>query len=349
MKAARLTAPRRIEYLDVPEPTCADDEVLIQVKKVGVCGTDVEMYHGTMAYFKMGWTQYPITLGHEWSGVVVDRGRDVAEPAVGDRVTGDVTIGCGRCDNCMRGMYNICLSKIEVGLCRGKDGAYADYLTMPARHTYRIPDSVSFEEAACTEPAATVVKAIRKAQFEPGAICVILGDGPIGLLGLQAADACGAGMVILTGTIDAKLDVGRKIGADLTVNVRKEDLRAIIDDVTNGVGADFVMEASGNPDAFKQAAEITRMGGTVSVVGLYETPIPDCDMGTAVVRDLNLITSVASQNAFRQTLRLMARGKIRTRPLISHEFSLAETTRAFDVQINRPAERTKILLAPETR
>ena len=348
MKAARLTGPRRIEYLDVPEPTCADDDVLIQVKSVGICGTDVEMYNGTMAYFKMGWTKYPITLGHEWSGIVVDRGRDVTEFAIGDRVTGDVTIGCHRCDNCLRGLYNLCLSKIEVGLCRGKDGAYADYLTMPARHTFRIPDSVSFEEAAFTEPAATVVKAIRKEPFEPGAICVILGDGPIGLLGLQAADACGAGKVILAGTIDEKLEVGLKVGADVTVTVRKHDLRAIIDDVTDGVGADFVMEASGNVEALKQAVEITRMGGTVSVVGLYETPVADFDMGTVVVRDLNLITSVASPNAFKQTLRLMARGKIKTRPLISHEFSLADAARAFDVQINQPARRTKILMSPET-
>ncbi len=348
MKAARLTGPKTIEYMDVPEPICADDEVLVQVKRVGVCGTDVEMYNGTMAYFKMGWTKYPITLGHEWSGIVVDRGRDVTSLSIGDRVTGDVTIGCHRCDNCLNGLYNLCLSKIEVGLCRGKDGAYAEYLTMPARHTFRIPDSVSFEEAALTEPAATVVKAIRKAPFEPGAICVILGDGPIGLLGLQAADACGAGKVILTGTIDEKLEVGSKTGADITVNVRTQDLQAIIDDVTGSVGADFVMEASGNVEAMKQAVQITRMGGTVSVVGLYETPVPEFDMGDVVVRDLNLITSVASPNAFKQTLRLMEKGKIRARPLISHEFSLAEATRAFDVQINRPAERSKILMSPES-
>jgi threonine dehydrogenase-like Zn-dependent dehydrogenase len=314
---------------------------------VGVCGTDVEMYHGTMAYFKMGWTKYPITLGHEWSGIVMDRGSDVTALSVGDRVTGDVTIGCMQCENCLRGLYNLCLGKIEVGLCRGKDGAYADYLTMPARHTFRIPDSVSFEEAAFAEPAATVVKAIRKARLEPGAICVIQGDGPIGLLGLQAADACGAGMIILAGTFDEKLELGRQLGADVTVNVRSENLDQIVNDATNGVGADFVMEASGNPDAFKQAGEITRMGGTVSVVGLYEHPIPDYDMGTVVVRDVDLISSVASPNSFNQTLRLMAKGKIKAKPLISHEFPLADTTAAFDVQINRPAERSKILLAPD--
>jgi threonine dehydrogenase-like Zn-dependent dehydrogenase len=206
---------------------------------------------------------------------------------------------------------------------------------------------VSFEEAAMVEPAATVVKAIRKAQFEPGAICVILGDGPIGLLGLQAADACGAGLLILSGTFDEKLTLGRQLGADVTVNVRKQDLADVVREMTDGMGADFVMEASGNGDALKQAADITRMGGTVSVVGLYEHLIPDLDMGNIVVRDLNLITSVASPNAFKQTLRLMARGRIKTRPLVSHEFGLAETARALDVQINKPAERSKILLSPE--
>ena len=348
MKAVRLTGPGQLAYMDVPEPKCGDDDVLIEVRRVGICGTDVEMFHGTMAYFKMGWTQYPITLGHEWSGVVADRGRNVTDLVIGDRVTGDVTIGCQRCDNCKRGGYNLCFSKAEVGLCRGKDGAFAQYLTMPAIHAYKVPDTLSFEEAAFVEPAATVVKAIRKAQFEPGAICVILGDGPIGLLALQAADACGAGRVILTGTLDEKLELGRKVGADRTVNVTREDLNAIIAEETDGVGADFVMEASGNVQAVQQAVDIVRMGGTISVVGLHETPVPNLDMGNIVVRDLNLITSVASPNAFKQTIRLMEKRKIDARPLISHEFALADAAQALNVQETRPAERTKIQLCPES-
>jgi 2-desacetyl-2-hydroxyethyl bacteriochlorophyllide A dehydrogenase len=321
--------------------------VLIQVQRVGICGTDVEMFHGTMAYFKMGWTQYPITLGHEWSGVIVDRGPGVTDLSIGDRVTGDVTIGCHRCENCKRGAYNLCFSKAEVGLCRGKDGAFAEYITMPAIHAYKVPDSLSFEEAAFVEPAATVVKAIRKAQFEPGAICVILGDGPIGLLAAQAADACGAGKVIVTGTVDRKLDLARQLGADVTVNVRTQNLKAAIDDATGGIGADFVMEASGNVAAVQQAVDITRMGGTISIVGLHETPVLQLDMGNIVVRDLSLITSVASPNAFTQTLRLMEKGKTKVRPLISHEFSLSDASRALEVQESRPADRIKIQLQPE--
>jgi 2-desacetyl-2-hydroxyethyl bacteriochlorophyllide A dehydrogenase len=346
MKAARLVGPASVTYQDVPQPFCEPDEVLVKVECVGVCGTDVEMYHGTMAYFQMGWTEYPITLGHEWSGVVVERGDEVTHLQVGDRVTGDVTIGCFQCENCKRGDYNLCLSKIEVGLCRGKDGAYADYLTMPARHTYRLPDGVDFEEAAMTEPAATVVKAIRKARLNPGAYGVVFGDGPIGLLGMQAMIACGAGRTLLVGTYDRKLALGSELGCDLTVNVNKEDISAIVDQETAGRGADFVMEASGNPEALKQASMITRMGGTISVVGLYETPIQDFDMGSIVVRDIDLISSVASPNVFDETLRLMAAGKIKAKPLVSHRFPLAKASEAFDVQIKQIEQRDKILLLP---
>jgi len=332
--------------MDVDPPKPAGDEVLIEVRAVGVCGTDVEMYLGTMPYFKMGWTQYPITPGHEWAGVVVDRGAGVDDFKIGDRVTGDVTIGCGRCDNCMRGLYNLCFGKIEVGLCRGKDGAYAEYLTMPARHTYRLPDGLSFEEAAMTEPAATVVKAIRKAPFEPGAVCVIQGDGPIGLLGLQAAIACGAGLTVLSGTIDEKLELGRRLGADVVVNVTREDLAAKVTDLTDGVGADYVMEASGSVQALRQAIDVARMGGTICVIGIHDKPVPQLDMGNIVVRELNIVTSVASQNSFRQTLRLMGKRRIDVKPLISHEFPLSEAVHAMDVQQTRLRERVKILLKP---
>jgi threonine dehydrogenase-like Zn-dependent dehydrogenase len=191
-----------------------------------------------------------------------------------------------------------------------------------------------------------VVKAIRKAPFEPGAVCVILGDGPIGLLALQAAAACGAGKLILTGTVDAKLELGRELGADVVINVRRQRLQEVIESTTGGVGADYVMEASGSNEAMQQAIAVTRMGGTVSVVGLAETPVPEFDMGNAAVRDLNIITSVASPNSFPQTLRLMAKGRIRARPLISHELPLSETSKAFDIQINHPADRIKILLRP---
>ncbi len=153
--------------------------------------------------------------------------------------------------------------------------------------------------------------------------------------------------MILAGTADNKLRLGGELGADLTVNVLTRDLKQVVDEVTGGIGADFVMEASGNVKAMQQAVDVAAMGATISVVGLHETPIPQLDMGNIVVRDLNLITSVASPNAFKPTLRLMERGKIRVKPLITHEFPLSDAPAALELQEKRPGERIKIQLSPD--
>ena len=346
MFAYQLTGPNTGQLVEMDRPKPAADELLISVHRVGICGTDVEMLHGTMPYFKLGWTSYPVVLGHEWSGTVAEVGAAVDRFDLGDPVTGDVTIGCGACVNCMRGLYNLCVTKQEVGLCRGKDGAFAQYLTMPARHCYRLPDGVSLDQGALVEPAATVVKAIRKARFEPGATVLVTGDGPIGLLALQAATAHGAGWVVLSGTSTGKLALAGQLGADAVIDVREDDVVAFVNDHTNGLGVDYAIEASGRAAALQHCLEATRQGGTISVVGIYDRPVEQLDMGIAVVRDLTLCCSVASPNAFEQTLRLMAGGRISVEPLVTQVLPLAEAAEALQMQQTQPDRRIKIHLEP---
>ena len=346
MYAYQLTGPNQGVYLEVDRPQPAPGEVLIRTHRVGLCGTDVEMLHGTMPYFRLGWTQYPVILGHEWSGTVEEVGSAVGTFATGDRVTGDVSIGCGDCVNCMRGLYNLCITKQEVGLCRGKDGAFAQYLTMPARHCYHLPEAVSLDDGALVEPAATVVKAIRKVGFEPGATVLVTGDGPIGLLAMQAAAAYGAGWIFVSGADAGKLAMARKFGAQATINVADTNVTEYINDHTGGLGVDYSVEASGHPAAFEDCITATRQGGTISVVGIYERPIENLDMGVAVVRDLTICCSVASPNAFEQTLRLMATGKLQVAPLVTHVLDLAEAEKAFEIQRSQPDKRIKIHLQP---
>ena len=348
MYAFQLTGPNQYQYIEMDRPTPRENELLIRIHRVGICGTDVEMVKGTMPYFRLGWTKYPVILGHEWSGTVVETGRAVEGFHAGEPVTGDVSIGCSQCEQCLRGFYNLCEIKQEVGLCRGKDGAFAQYLIMPARHCYPIPEGVTLDAGALVEPAATVVKAIRKAGMEPGATVLVTGDGPIGLLALQAALAYGAGWVLLAGTQATKLQLGRKFGAHSTVNILKEDLLQIIMDQTRGRGVDLTVEASGNGTALNGCMNCVRQGGTVSVVGIYEEPIEKLDMGMAVVRDLNICCSVASPNTFTQTLRLMAAGKIQVEPLVTHVLHLEEAEKAFGIQQEAPHERMKIHLEPPT-
>ncbi|MBI4025743.1 MAG: alcohol dehydrogenase catalytic domain-containing protein [Verrucomicrobia bacterium] len=346
MYAFQLTGPNAGQYREVARPKPREDELLIRVHRVGLCGTDVEMLRGTMPYFRLGWATYPVILGHEWSGTVVETGRAVDNFRVGDRVTGDVSIGCGRCVECLRGFYNLCVVKQEVGLCRGKDGAFAQCLTMPARHCYKLPDNVSLDDGAFTEPAATVVKAIRKVGFQPGATVLVAGDGPIGLLAAQAAAAYGAGWVVVSGTSPRKLQLAASLGAHAVVNVGQDDLDTFIKDQTGGLGVDYAVEASGHNAALAQCLQATRPGGTISVVGIYERPIEKLDMGMAVVRDLTICCSVASPNAFEQTLRLMATGKLQTKPLVTHVLDLADAAQAFELQQTQPEQRIKIHLRP---
>lgn len=346
MYALQLTGPDQWQLIEMDRPVPRENELLIRVHRVGICGTDIEMLKGTMPYFRLGWTRYPVILGHEWSGTVVEMGSAVENFEMGDRVTGDVSIGCGDCEPCMRGFYNLCDVKQEVGLCRGKDGAFAQYLTMPARHCYTLPEGVSLDAGVLVEPAATVVKAIRKAGLEPGATALVTGDGPIGLLAVQAALADGAGWVALAGTESKKLSLGANLGAHLKVDVTRQDLRETILDQTRGRGVDFAIEASGNGVALASCMDCVRQGGTVSVVGLYEQPVEKLDMGLAVARDLNLICSIASPNTFVQTLRLMALGKIEVEPLVTHVLPLEESGRAFEIQQTAPEDRIKIHLEP---
>jgi 2-desacetyl-2-hydroxyethyl bacteriochlorophyllide A dehydrogenase len=348
MYAWQLTGPGKFHFGEIARPRPSEQELLIRVHRVGMCGTDVEMLHGSMPYFRLGWARYPVVLGHEWSGTVVEVGTAVEHFAVGDRVTGDVTIGCGKCPPCLRGQYNLCVVKQEVGLCRGKDGAFSQYLTMPARHCYRLPDPVSLDDGALVEPAATVVKAVCKANFEPGATVLVTGDGPIGLLGVQVALAHGAGWVVLSGTDDKKLALGKQFGVHDVVNVTRDDVTAFILDHTCGMGVDYALEASGNGAALKTTLDATRQGGTISVVGIYERPIDGIDLGMAVVKDLSLCCSVASPNAFEQTLRLMSTGRLVVSPLVTHILPLEAAGDAFAMQEDQNSQRVKIHLTPPT-
>ena len=139
MFALQLTGQNKYKYLEMDRPSSTEYEVLIKVHRVGICGSDIEMLHGTMPYFEMGWTSFPAILGHEWSGTVVEVCSTVSSLVTGDRVSGDVSIGCGQCQPCMQGLYSPCDMRQEVGLSRGKQGAFADFLTMPAKHCLKLP------------------------------------------------------------------------------------------------------------------------------------------------------------------------------------------------------------------
>ena len=224
MKAIRFMDPGVIKYSEIPQPEIRDDEVLAQIAYAGFCATDIELLTGEMIHIKNGNTKYPIIPGHEWSGTVVAVGKNVRDFKVGDRVTSDVSLGCGECENCRQGHYNLCPNREVVGSYRNRQGVFAQYVAIPQRHLYHIPEGLSLEEAALAEPAATAMYAVTKAQIPAGAQVLVIGDGPIGQLAAQLANIAGASRVIMAGSWDEKLAIARECGIHETINYHNEDV-----------------------------------------------------------------------------------------------------------------------------
>lgn len=346
MKAAVITGRKRFEYKDVPKPSPGPSDCLAKVHAVGLCGTDMELYYGTMPYFEMGLSKYPIIPGHEWSGTIEEIGSNVTFLKACDRVTADVSIGCGLCVNCKKGRYNFCSNQREVGISGGKDGAFAEYIIMPEAFLYRIPEGISMDAATLVEPTATVVKSIRTTPVMLGDVALVLGAGPIGMVGFQAVKAAGASRVIVADKSDFKLNLAKELGADIVVNTDKENLAEIVTEVSNGQGVDYLLEATGNPALARQIPALVKRGGIINALGIYPENLKQFNMSDIVLRDIKLVGSVASPNAYEAALALIAAGRIKAEACITHRFKLSEVEKAIAVQERELDKRIKILLYP---
>ncbi|MCK8827414.1 alcohol dehydrogenase catalytic domain-containing protein [Natroniella acetigena] len=346
MKAARIFGEKEIKVVEIPRPEVGPEEVLIRVKAVGLCGTDVELYEGTMPYIERGDTVLPITPGHEWAGVVEEVGEGVSDFGPGDRVTGDVSLACGDCSYCMSGSYNLCPNRRVVGSYKNKDGGFAEYIIMPERHLYCLPENITFPEAAMVESAATCVYGIEKTGIEFGSTVLVIGDGPIGQLAAQSVAASGAGEVILSGSYDQKLAIAEKTCDAKTINRYQQDVIETVMDYTGGIGADIVIEACGNELGLKQAIEAVKPGGKLCLLSIYPQDELTIDLNTMVFKDLEIHGSLASPNAFQPTINMLKAGKIKTEELNSHTLSLEDVEDAFDLIYNNKEEVLKIILTP---
>lgn len=345
MKAIRFMSPEAIEYSDVPRPEIKSNEVLAKIEYAGFCATDIELLTGEMIHIKNGYTKYPIIPGHEWSGTVVAVGGDVREFQVGDPVTSDSSLGCGECDMCRRGHYNMCPHREVVGSYRNRQGVFAQYVAIPQRHLYKIPAGVSMEEAALAEPAATAMYAVTKAQIPASAQVLIIGDGPIGQMAAQLSNIAGASRVIMVGSWDEKLAIAKEYGVAETINYHREDVMERIRQVTDG-GPQIIIETSGNNAALSAAVRILRPSGRIVAVSWYNGTALDVDMNTLIVKDAAIIGSLGSPNSFAPVLRYMAEGKLKVQRLITHVKPMKELKDVVEMIREKKEMRIKILLKP---
>ncbi len=349
MKAIVMRGPGEYGVEEVDMPTPGFKEVLVKIKAVSICGSDPKVFSG--GYMSIGWPPaFPFTPGHEWAGEVVALGEGVTDFKVGDRVAGEAHCGCGVCDNCQRGLYNLCLNygKVDAGHRHygfTYRGAYAEYNVYDVKAIAKMPDNVSYEEGSLVDTAGTALQAVRLTGIVPGGFTLVIGPGPIGILAMQIAKAMGS-RTIMVGR-KARLELAKKMGADYTINYEEcDDIVAKVKEITGGIGADQAFECAGSDAAMLQCVRSVKKNGHVAFVALPtvdEHPVPT---KTLVMNQIHLHGSRANPNCSADVLGMMGSGMINVKDMITHEFPLDEIHKAMDTFVNRLDGAMKVVVKP---
>ncbi len=322
MKQAVMTEPGHIQFYDVGKPTPKDNEVLMQTCRIGVCGSDIHVYHGLHPY-----TSYPVVQGHEVGGVVAALGKNVTGLKVGDKITFLPQVTCGECYPCTHGMYHICESLKVMGFQTG--GAAQEYFILPAENVLKLPDSMSLDEAAMIEPIAVTVHALARGGGAADKRVVVLGAGPIGNLTAQVAQASGAKAVMITDISPYKLDKARECGIEHVVNTAQGDLGVAIQREFGPEKADLILECVGIEATMTDAINSARKGSTIVVVGVFGRK-PAVDLGLVQDRELSLVGTLMYQKAdYERAIELVASGKMVLDKMITHRFPFADYLAAY--------------------
>jgi L-iditol 2-dehydrogenase len=344
MKALLLTAPSQLELVDFPTPQPAADEVLVRVRACGICGSDIHGWDGSS-----GRRRPPLIMGHEAAGEIAALGPGVAGWRVGERVTFDSTISCGQCAYCRDGKINLCESRRVLGVAPAEyrqHGAFAEYVALPARILYRLPDGLTFAQAAMVEPVAVAIHAVQRVRVAPADTAVVVGSGMIGLLVVQALRWAGARRVIAVDLEPQRLALARELGATDTLQSDTCDVPAEIIRLTGGQGADLAFEVVGVSVTLQLAIGCLRRGGSAVLVGNL-APKTDFPLQAVVTRELTLYGTCSSAGEYPLCLDLISRGAIRVNPMMSAVAPLADGAAWFQrLSAKGGGQYMKVILQP---
>ncbi|HIE52211.1 MAG TPA: galactitol-1-phosphate 5-dehydrogenase [Armatimonadetes bacterium] len=339
MKALIYEAPRVVRLREVEKPSPGAGEVLLQVHACGICGSELEGYLGLMSRRRVP----PLIMGHEFCGTVVEVGPEVEDSLLGTRVAVHPVIPCWECETCESGGANACPNRILISMHR--PGALAEYVAVPHRNLFPLPPHLSDVQAALVEPVANAVHIVGVGQPQPLGTVALFGAGTIGLFTLQVARLAGALEVFVIDTNPARLELAQRLGATATVNPQETEVRPRIKDLTQGRGADTVIDAVGRGVTKAQALTLARQQGQVILVGLCEDL---CELSTyeIILRELRIYGSYCyRRREFAQAIRLLAEGALETSSWVEVR-PLTEGPQAFEDLVEQPAEHIKIILQP---
>jgi len=339
LKAAVWYGGKDVRVEDVQEPRVGADDVLIKVRAVGICGSDLHAFEGLSKR-----RVPPLIMGHEFAGDVVELGSNVKGLVEGVRVTVEPMLTCGECGPCKRGQSNICLNLRFMGL--HTPGALAEYVAAPAHRCYTIPEGVTYEEASLAEPLAVAVHAVNRTAVRLDDDVLLVGGGIIGLLILQVSKRRTTGQIIVTDLIDRRLRLAESLGADITVNPGREDVVKRVMGATSGQGVNVAVEVVGLQATLQQAVASVRKGGSVTVVGLLERMMT-VDMMKVVSSEVEVRgTYTYAGGDFETSLNLIRDHKVNLEPFLAHTFPLEEVQKGFEAMAGNGERVLKAIIKP---
>ncbi|MFW6116603.1 MAG: zinc-dependent alcohol dehydrogenase [bacterium] len=343
MKALVLEQYDCLEYREVPDPQVGPRDVLVEVRACGICGSDIHGMDGSS-----GRRIPPVIMGHEASGVIVGKGRDVSNWREGDHVTLDSTISCDKCSFCSSGMPNLCDNRRVLGVsCEDyrRDGAFAEYVAVHERTLYGVPEGVSFVEAAMVEPLSVAAHACNRLSPSIGDSVVVIGTGMIGLLVIQVLRAAGCGRILAVDLDPSRLEAARRLGADHGLLSCDVDVPDKVRRLTNGQGADAAFEAVGIGSTLTLATNSVRKGGTVTLIGNL-TIAAQLPLQSVVTREISLHGSYTSCGEYAACLDLIRRGTVDVGAIVSAVAPLSDGATWFERLRKRDPGLLKVVLEP---
>ncbi len=338
MKAAMFKGIEDIEIVERDIPRIGSDELLIRVRACGICGSDIHTYLGETTYARI-----PVILGHEFSGEVVEIGEGVENFKIGDRITIEPNVECGECHFCRKGKIRLCPNNDPYGVRR--DGGFAEYCAVRADRAYHIPDDLSYEEAAFSEPISAIVHGIELADIAPADSVAVIGGGPAGFGYIQLAKAVGASPVILITRSHWKYDLARSLGADFVIDPSRGEVKEQILQITNGLGVEVAIEAVGSGETVRQAVDITSDGGKIIIYGVAdERDEVKLSPFEILTRELTIAGSWLTPFCFERGISLLSQRTIKVAPLITHRYPLDEIEEGFRTAISKPVGFLKAIV-----
>lgn len=336
-----MTAPGEIEFREVPVPEINEDQVLVKIMNIGICGSDIHVYHGEHPF-----TSYPVTQGHEVSGEIALLGKNVKGFSIGQKVTIQPQVVCGECYPCRHGKYNLCESLKVMGF--QTTGTASHFFAVDQQKVTALPDSMSFEEGAMIEPLAVAVHAIRQAGDVTGLNIIVLGAGPIGNLVAQTAKGMGAKSVMITDISDLRLQMAKDCGVDYCVNTKSEDLNEAILKAFGPDKADIIYDCAGNNTTMGQAIKYARKGSTIILVAVF-AGMASVDLALANDKELDINSTMMYRNEdYIDAIRLVNEKRVQLRPLITKTFAFGDYLEAYQyIEANRETTMKVIINVQE--